>query len=317
MNKLLRCTVKTLVLTGVILAAYCACAEEFTIQIGSTVSDGVPGVGAGRIENVAPTDVYHFNGQSGQNVFFEELAVAPAFEGYLRWQLTTPSGQVFFTEYFEVNNRVGRQVLPETGIYTLTFDVGDPTAPRLGDYSFRLRPIPADQTFVIHIGDVISDGHPAGAGNIEVPGAHDIYTFAGMAGQNVFFEELAVAPAFGGFLEWQLTTPSGQVFFIEFFEGINRVGKQVLPETGTYRLEFWVGANNVDYLGTYSFHIKALDADQQFAIKIGDTIADGVPAPGAGNIEMAGVKDITLLPVRPDRMCFSRNWPSPRRLGVS
>ena len=292
MTSPLRFALKTMVLTGIILAAHYARAEEFTIQIGATVGDGVPGVGAGRIENVASTDVYHFDGLAGQNVFFEELAVAPAFGGYLRWQLKTPGGQVAFNEYFAGNNAVGRFTLPETGAYVLTFYVSDPAASRIGGYSFRLRPIPADPTFAIHIGDVVADGQPAGAGNLEVPGARDLYTFTGQAGQNVFFEELAVAPAFGGYLKWQLKTPGGQDLFSGYFSGNNAVGKQVLPESGTYSLEFLVAANNVDYLGTYSFRIKALDADQQFAIQIGDTIADGVPAPGAGNIEMTGVRDI-------------------------
>jgi hypothetical protein len=71
----------------------------------------------------------------------------------------------------------------------------------------------------------------------------------------VFFEELAVAPAFAGYLRWQLKTPSGQVFFNEYFEGVNRVGKQVLPETGTYTLTFNVAAADVSYVGTYSFRL--------------------------------------------------------------
>jgi hypothetical protein len=71
----------------------------------------------------------------------------------------------------------------------------------------------------------------------------------------VYFEELAVAPAFAGYLRWQLKTPSGQVFFNEYFEGVNRVGKQVLPETGAYTLTFNVAAADVSYVGTYSFRL--------------------------------------------------------------
>jgi hypothetical protein len=138
MNTVLRWAVKILVRVGVSLAAYNTRAEECVIQIGSTISDGVPGAGAGRIDNMVATDVYSFNGQSGQNVFFEELAVASAFDGYLKWKLTTPSGQVLFTEYFEVVNRVGKLVLPETGTYTLAFNVNATVVRYVGTYSFRL-----------------------------------------------------------------------------------------------------------------------------------------------------------------------------------
>lgn len=257
MNRSLRFALKTMVLTGIVLAAPGARAEEFTIQIGATVGEGVPGVGAGRIENVASTDVYRFDGLAGQNLFFEEAEVAPAFGGYLRWQLQTPGGQVAFNGYFSGNNAVGRFTLPEAGAYVLTFYVSDPAASRIGAYSFRLRPIPADPSFAIHIGEVVADGQPAGAGNIEVPGARDRYTFFGVAGQNVSFEERAVAPAFGGYLRWRLTTPGGQEIFNQYFDGLNRLGRQILPETGTYALTFNVDANVVSFVGTYSFRLSS------------------------------------------------------------
>ncbi|MDQ8196484.1 PPC domain-containing protein, partial [Coraliomargarita sp. SDUM461004] len=44
--------------------------------------------------------------------------------------------------------------------------------------------------------------------------------------------------------------------------------------------------------GTYSIAITAVAAPQTFAINIGDTIQDGTPSPGAGNIEFPASYDI-------------------------
>jgi hypothetical protein len=80
-------------------------AENFTINIGDTISDGVPGVGAGRININTETDYFTFSGAAGQSIFVEEISVASAFAGWLRWELKSPSGSPVYSYLEEVRGR--------------------------------------------------------------------------------------------------------------------------------------------------------------------------------------------------------------------
>ena len=59
----------------------------------------------------------------------------------------------------------------------------------VGTYSFTLRLAPEPQNFTIAIGDTVSSDVPEpGAGNLEAPGAQDVYSFDALAGQQVVFD---------------------------------------------------------------------------------------------------------------------------------
>src|SRR5690606_40249520 len=95
----------------------------------------------------------------------------------------------------------GRRIMPETGTYTLRVWVGSNQPDYIGNYSFRIYTLPGDVRLNIQKGDVISDGVPVtGAGRIDEPGGLDTYTFSGIAGQRVNFEQLSAAPEFKGWL---------------------------------------------------------------------------------------------------------------------
>jgi hypothetical protein len=269
-----------------------AAAENFAIQIGDTVSDGVPGVGAGRITVNTETDYYAFAGTAGQNIFVEEISAAASLAGWLRWELKSPANVTVFSSYLDNNNDLGRRTLPETGTYTLRVWVGASNAAYIGTYSFRLSAIPADPTIAIQIGDTITNGIPAaGAGNIEVPGAWDYYTFHATNGQHVFFEILNTASSFQGYLYCELKSPSSNTVFSSYIAGGTHPGRKTLPETGTYRLRVFAQSNATNHIGTYALRLRAIPADQYFVIQPGDTVTNNVPAPGAGNLEAPGAWD--------------------------
>jgi hypothetical protein len=285
------------------LTASAALAETFSIQVGDTVSDGVPGPGAGRIEVQTGTDIYTFTATAGQLVFFEEISFASTFQGRLMWEVKSPTAKRVFNAYFDGSNP-GRQLLPETGTYTITCYVAGANPANIGAYSFRLLPIPPDSIFPMQIGDTISDGVPAaGAGSIESPGAQDLYTFPGTAGQLVYFEEIIVAGAFQGHLVWEVKSPTGERVFSAYFDGTDP-GRQLLPETGTYTITFSVTIDNPAYIGVYSFQLRPIPPDSTFPIQIGDTISDGVPAAGAGRIETPGAQDLYAFPGTADQNLF-------------
>jgi hypothetical protein len=265
--------------------------EQFAIQIGDPVSDGVPAAGAGRMAVSTETDIYTFSAVAGQSVFVEELGVASTFAGWLRWELKAPSGALVFASYLD-NNNEGRRTLPETGTYTLRVWVGTANPAYVGTYAFRLRAIPADQTFQIQFGDTIANSAPAaGAGNLEVAGAWDFYTFNASAGQLVFIEAISAASSFQGYLSYELKSPSSNLVASGYLTAGAHPGRKTLPETGTYRMKVYALSFLTNHMGTYSLRVRGIPPDQTFAIEPGDVITNNVPAAGAGNIESPGAQD--------------------------
>lgn len=263
--------------------------QVFTIPIGSTVSNGIPAVGAGNIEVPGASDVFNFTATNGQSAFFEELYATNAFAGWLQWIVKSPANSTVFSSYFD-NNGPGRITFTESGTYSLRVIAGAHSTNYFGTYAFRIRSIPPDDVFAIPVGDTVTNGVPgAGAGNIEVAGAYDRYTFTGAAGQEIYFDNIAAAPSLGGWLKWEVLTPGGQTVFSTFFTG-GSVGKKTLPDAGVYSLRVWVASNDPSLTGAYAFRLRAVESSQ-FAINIGAQVSDAVPVTGAGRIETAGGQD--------------------------
>lgn len=252
--------------------------DSFEIAYGDTVSDGVPGPGAGNIEVGGAVDSYSFEAESGDVAIFDVLAGATTT---FRWRLESPTGALLFDAAYVDRS----EELTETGTYVLT--VYGLTATSTGTYSLRLLLTPPPQQFTIGFGDTVSDGVPEpGAGNIEVPGAVDTYLFGATAGQVAIFDALS-GPTSG--LRWSLETPTGDVLFDLIYADRN----VDLPETGTYTLR--VRGLTVAGVGRYSFRPLLTPQTEEFTIAFGDTVSDGVPQPGAGNIEVPGAVDTYLF----------------------
>lgn len=114
--------------------------------------------------------------------------------------------------------------------------------------------VPAPQTFDYTIGDTVSDGVPApGAGNIEVPGAMDVYRFTASANQQVFIDTFY---RYSGCGVWELVDPAGAAVFNGWFcdSYSHDIGYRTLPLTGTYTLK--VSEPYYGTTGTYGFRIS-------------------------------------------------------------
>jgi hypothetical protein len=253
--------------------------QELDITTGDTITNGVPGPGAGNIETPGVLDIYTFEAAAGQRIFVDALEL----DVNIRWGLLDPAGESIFSTCLACGDP-GTFTLPETGTYTIT--VGSNTDDSVGTYQFKVWDVPDSHEFNIAIGDTVTDGSPgAGAGNIETPGVLDIYTFEAVAGQRIFVDALDLDVN----IRWQMTDPAGESIFSTCL-ACGDPGAFTLTETGTYTLT--VGATRDDAVGTYQFKIWDVPPSQEFAITVGDTISNGVPGPGAGNIESPGVLDI-------------------------
>ena len=188
--------------------------------------------------------------------------------------------------------------MPASGEYTIEangydyyyyyyyYGYGDAT----GIYGFSLTTAPTEQTFAISVGDTVSDGVPAaGAGNIETGGAVDNYTFGGAAGETLRFDDTGVFACCT--IYWQLFGPDGTELGGDWFGDSS--GRQfTLPATGQYTIEVnGYGGSAFTATGTYGFSLTDVPVPQTFAIAVGDSVSNGVPASGAGNIETGGAVD--------------------------
>jgi hypothetical protein len=217
-------------------------------------------VGAGNIESPGAQDVYTFEATAGQSLFVDVLTTCNLVG--LDATLLDPNGAPVFS-----NRRIdcggltsqdfGPFTAPETGAYVLTVDGVGANSDTTGTYSFSVVEVPPPDEFAIAVGDVVSDGVPAvGAGNIESPGAQDVYTFEATAGQSLFFDVLTNPCTLIG-LRATLLDPNDVPVFSN--RGIDcgslashDFGPFTVGTTGTFTLTVG-GLANDDTVGVYSF----------------------------------------------------------------
>lgn len=126
----------------------------YTIAVGDTITDSVPGPGAGQIETPGGVDIYTFSATAGQQVFFDLfgytfnasagdsvlfdlIGVAPALAS-VHWELEAPDGAVVFNHILNCCGGAdpGVITLDQTGVYTIT--VGDDQVSNTGVYGFSI-----------------------------------------------------------------------------------------------------------------------------------------------------------------------------------
>ena len=197
------------------------------------------------------------------------------------WSLRATNGSLEHGYPATALNDVGPTWLP-AGNYVLTVTG---TAADTGTYSFTLTTVPNPQTFTIATGDTISNGNPAaGAGNIESPGSTDRYTFTIAAGGARIHQALLTDNCS---CTWSLRATNGSLEHGYPATALNDVGPTWLP-AGNYVLTVTGTAADT---GTYSFTLTTVPNPQTFTIATGDTVSNGNPAAGAGNIESPGSTD--------------------------
>jgi len=227
-----------------------AAPSQFTIKIGDTIKETVPGPGAGVIESPGAEDVYSFNAAPRQNVYFRVWEHSGGLS-YIKWKLTDDNGMELFDSCLGCSEP-GAQSLGRGGAYTLT--VGNQKDPSTGTYRLQLYNIPPTDRFPIKIGDQIKPGTPAaGAGRIEAPGAEDVYTFSAAPGQRVYFH-LSDRARGMEYINWRLVDDNGMELFNACL-ACSEPGVQTLTKGGAYTLT--VGNPRNPATGEYAFELGA------------------------------------------------------------
>jgi hypothetical protein len=268
-------------------------AQTFTIGLEQTVSNGVPSVGAGFIEEPGAIDQYELAVTAGQSVYVDEISGGCA----LSWRCIAPSGATVFGYQPICVTDPASFVLNESGTYV--FEVSGLSG-ATGAYSFRIWSLELPQVFPVSIGDTVSNGVPGpGAGSLEEPGSIDRYQLIIDSPRTVFFDEISGNCS----MTWTCVGPDGAPVFSPQPNCVTDPGTFFLLETGTYTIE--VASGNSSAVGSYSFRLVEVATPQFFDITVGSFVSNGVPAAGAGNIESPGSVDIYRLEATAgEAICF-------------
>ena len=273
--------------------------NAISIKVGDRIEDGIPGPGAGSIETPYNMDAYTFTATPGQRVYFRMMGHSNGL-AYLKWKLTDENGMDVFNTCLGCSEP-GVQSLHAGGTYTLT--VGSEADPATGTYRLRLFDVPPPSQFSVKVGDPIREGTPGtGAGAIESPGAEDVYSFAAIPRQRVYFRKFEFSTGMD-YMKWALTDEDGMEVFNTCL-GCTEPGVQTLTKGGTYKLT--VGNLTAPVTGTYRLQLLNVPAPNQFSIRFGDRIGPGVPGTGAGFIESPGAEDVYSFTASPGQRASFR-----------
>ncbi|HRQ37073.1 MAG TPA: serine/threonine-protein kinase [Chloroflexota bacterium] len=108
--------------------------DQFTIQIGDTVSRDIPGPGAGNIESPGVKDEYTFTATAGQEVYFQ-VVQPPQSSDLLTWRVLDDTGSEIFSTCLQCSDP-GIKTLDRGGTYTIM--VGNNSGAAIGAYQIRI-----------------------------------------------------------------------------------------------------------------------------------------------------------------------------------
>jgi hypothetical protein len=269
--------------------------------VGATVSPG-----AGNIDVVGAIDDYTFTAADGDVLFIDAISNT---NSSIRWKFIHPSGAE--TPQTFIGNDIGYVTVADSGPATVRVFTDSLAT---GTYAFKVYDVPAPQQFTFEIGETVALNSvggvmQTGAGNIDVVGAQDVYTFQGEVGDVIYFDSL---PGSTFPLRWKLTDPSdvqiGSNAFIT-----NDLGQFTLTADGPHKITVFSDTNAT---GVYTFTSFRVQAPDEFIIEYEDVITNGfingTPADGAGNIEAVGSLDIYTFTATPgDLVTFDSLGSSP------
>ena len=224
--------------------------EEFTINLNDNISRDVPDKGAGYIENPGSNDVYTFTADAGQAVYFQ-VKEPPKTNDTINWRAEDDQENEIFNTCLQCGDP-GLLTLDRGGTYSVI--VGNQSGAGTGTYGIKIWSVAPPDEFSINIGDRIAKDVPGpGAGFIETPGAHDIYTFTATAGQTVTFAVKQQLPNYDT-LNWRLEDEQGNEIFNTCLP-CGDPGSLTLDLGGTYTLI--VGSDKDANTGAYELDVSS------------------------------------------------------------
>ena len=222
--------------------------DEFETAIGE--------ISSGTIETPGVSDIYTFEAEPGQELFFD----VQELEGDIRFSLVNAADEIidgFNRIYFDDAVK-----LEAGGTYTLRV-TGNTDA--TGTYTFQLWDAVRTDNGTIAIGDVVS-------GAVDTPGASTVYTLTVDSGQSLFFD----IQELDGDIRFTLINHEGET--VTGFDRIWFDDDFVIEEGGTYTL---LVAGNGDKTGNYVFQLWDAPTIDQGVLPVGEVLSGTIDTPGA------------------------------------
>jgi hypothetical protein len=260
-------------------------AQSFAVtSLPQTVSDGVPAAGAGNLETTSSEDDYTFTTLTTGALDLGLSDCASSLDGSIHWILkAVGDGHTVADNWLSCNNHAQAGGLPAGDYKVAVLRSG-----KRGSYKLALDAV-SPQQFDVTLPVDVADGSPStGAGNLETGVSEDIYAFAvGTAGKlQLDSSDCSGFDGLGVYLNLVDTADDQSVWsgwsFCGFSQQVNGVA------TGDYALH----ASRGGQTGTYKLGIGMVPPPQSFAVtSLPQTISDGDPATGAGNLETTSSED--------------------------
>ena len=139
--------------------------QTYPISLGTTVSNGVPAVGAGNLEAAGAEDVYTFTVVSGQAIYLLDLGSSSSY--LANYRILDPYGNQIANNWLNGGNNY-EGALGAAGTHTITVNNNGGTS--IGTYSFQLLTrVPSPVVFNIPLGQVVTNAAAPGAGAGTIP----------------------------------------------------------------------------------------------------------------------------------------------------
>ena len=230
-----------------------------SITLGTPVTD--------TITNGQQAVLYQYDNTTANTRLY--LSLSSHFYGSLTLDGPDGTQQITSTSFYNGESFSLQATLSQVGDYTLVVSANDP-------YDTITTSNPATLTFTVTAPPTNTTANISFAheykGTLSTAGQIDDYTFAGTLGQRVYFDSLLTAY---GNVNAQLFGPDGQQ--LSFQNAFYDAGLFVLPESGTYTLQFSQVQNPSSSSNQYDFEL--LDATNPPAITLG-TPTSGTLATG-------------------------------------
>lgn len=229
-------------------------AQAFQMSVGDLVEQGVLGEGSGILEKPGAVDIYTFTPNSDRPIFFASLGEDDA--ATILWALTDPDGNELFNDQLWLGNDMGPFALDPNTEYTITVTA---RGNEVGSYHFQTWYVPDAQNFDLTLGETINMDSGDGRGEIDQPGAVDVYTFTLDEAQTLYFGGNMTAD--GDTLLWALKSADGATIFEDrgLWAG-NDPGEYAL-NAGTYEVSVY---GEHGQTGQYQIIVRQAVADESF-----------------------------------------------------
>ena len=137
-------------------------------------------------------------------------------------------------------------------------------------------------------------------GELAITGELDLYAFEMGPDQTVFFDVHPTSDR--GLIDLGIFDQNSELFFSTPCIGCGDSGTLVPGKEGKFTII--VGERDADRTGSYSFTLWEVPAPDRIDLTIGDSVGEGVPTAGAGNIESPGAADGYTFSAEPGQKVF-------------